>query len=86
MQLQVDDDVVIKKEVFESKLKALDDVVTKQSQNEDNKFRLLKDQLIKIQDTVQQEKILRDTQDEKARTKDIKSIESSLLRELASDK
>lgn len=53
MQLQVDDDVVIKREVFENKLKSLDDVVTKQSQNEDNKFRLLKDQLIKIQDTAQ---------------------------------
>ena len=53
MQLQVDDDVVIKREVFESKLKVLDDAVTKQSQTEDNKFRLLKDQLIKIQDTAQ---------------------------------
>lgn len=67
MQLQVDGDEVMKRENFEKKLKVLDDGVTKITQQDDTKFKLLKDQLIKIQETMQNEKILTDNTNEKTR-------------------
>lgn len=43
MQLQVDEEKVLKKENFEGKLKILDEKITKSSQSDDSKFKLLKD-------------------------------------------
>lgn len=53
MQLQVDEEKILKKENFEGKLKILDDKITKTSQSDDTKFKLLKEQLIKLQETTQ---------------------------------
>lgn len=86
IQLQVDDDKTIKKETFESKLKLLDEKVTKTSQTDDAKFKVLREQLVKIQDTITNEKVHRDAQDEKARTKDLKALDLCLQKELTIDR
>lgn len=56
----MDEDKTIKKETYETKLKALDEKVTKSAQTDDSKFRLLRDQLVKIQETIHTEKLHRD--------------------------
>lgn len=43
IQLSVDEDKTIKKETFESKLKVLDEKVTKSAQTDDAKFKVLRE-------------------------------------------
>ncbi|CAD8180437.1 unnamed protein product [Paramecium octaurelia] len=86
LQHQIDEDQAFKKETFESKIKILEDRATKQAQGDDSKFKLLKEQLQKVEEGAQNEKIIREAGDEKLRSKDLKGLEGFLNKELQSEK
>ncbi|CAD8067546.1 unnamed protein product [Paramecium primaurelia] len=86
LQHQVDEDQAFKKETFENRVKLLEDKATKQSQADDSKFKLLREQLQKIEEGAQNEKIIRETGDEKLRSKDLKLLEGFLGKELQNEK
>ncbi|CAD8131973.1 unnamed protein product [Paramecium octaurelia] len=86
LQHSIDEDQAFKKETFEQKVKILEDKVTKQQQNDESKFKLLKEQLSKVEEGAQNEKIIRESGDEKLRTKDLKGLEAYLGKELQGEK
>ncbi|CAK56334.1 unnamed protein product (macronuclear) [Paramecium tetraurelia] len=86
LQHSINEDQAIKKETFEQKVKILEDKVTKQQQSDESKFKLLKEQLSKVEEGAQNEKIIRESGDEKLRTKDLKGLEAYLGKELQGEK
>jgi hypothetical protein len=50
----------IKKGTFETKIRILDDKITKNAENDEAKFKLIKEQLVKLQEAIQTEKIARE--------------------------
>ncbi|CAK84945.1 unnamed protein product (macronuclear) [Paramecium tetraurelia] len=80
LQHSIDEDQAFKKETFEQKVKILED------KNDESKFKLLKEQLSKVEEGAQNEKIIRESDDEKLRTKDLKGLEAYLGKELQGEK
>lgn len=78
LQMQSEEDKSMKKETFEIKLKALDEKVVKGAQQDEAKFKLLREQLVKLQDSVSNEKVVRESHDDRTRTKDLKQTEGFL--------
>jgi hypothetical protein len=60
MQMQVDEDRTLKKEVFEQRLKTLDEKVVKASQQDEAKFKAMREQMSKVQEVIHESKSLRD--------------------------
>lgn len=82
----MDEERTLKREVFESRLKALDEKVVKATQQDEAKFRTMREQLVKVQEAVHHDRLQRDAQDERVRQRDVKLIDQTLQKELARDR
>lgn len=81
LQYGLEDEKQGRAEVFQSKLKNLEGRVQNSSVSTEAKFKLLKDQISKLGETMSSERLARELLDEK-KTKELKLVENNLLIDL----
>ncbi|CAD8147140.1 unnamed protein product [Paramecium pentaurelia] len=79
LQHSIDEDQTFKKETFEQKFKVFEDKAIKQQQGDESKFKLLKEQLQKVEERGQNEKIIIENQN-------FNILELNLRKEIQSEK
>ncbi|CAD8152009.1 unnamed protein product [Paramecium pentaurelia] len=82
LQDSIDEDQAFKKDTFEQMVQVLLDKAIKKQQRDEQKFKLLKEQLQNVEEGAQSEKIIRESGDEKLRPKYLKGLELVLGQEL----
>lgn len=74
MQLQLDESSVIKKEVYEQKIRSLREKINKNANDDEAKFKLLSEQIVKIRETASTDKGLNENVNER-RVKELKTVD-----------